>query len=218
MSSYVAAGIAGSISRPVHIRGCVNFGKISFDGISSRARSTAGGIVGSMMTPKSQDAGAYVSRCINHGEIYAGSGGNKYDKTNRNAIHAGGVVAFAEIREGLRASVKDNFNDGKVTCDGGRKGSIAGAANGVSVSGSPCDDWAQTLNQPAQDGSNVSGTVKTLDGQPLEGIWVTDGIQYSCLVPEPLRHCGRFLPDDFRPGQDPLHLYEHPRRRPSRFA
>ncbi|MCR4566023.1 MAG: calcineurin-like phosphoesterase family protein [Bacteroidales bacterium] len=173
-----AAGIAGAISRPVHIRGCVNYGKIVFDGISSRARSTAGGIVGSMITPKTQEAGAYVSRCINHGEIYAGSGGNKYDKNNRNAIHAGGVVAFAEIREGLRASVKDNFNDGKVTCDGGRKGSIAGAANGVIVSGSPCDDWAQVLDKPANDGSNVTGTVKTPEGQPLEGIWVTDGLQY----------------------------------------
>ena len=173
-----AGGIAGSISRPVHVRGCVNYGKIVFDGISSRARSTAGGIVGSVTTPKSQEAGAYVRRCMNHGEVYAGAGGNKYESTNRNAIHAAGVVAYMEIRQGLRGSIADNFNDGKITVDGGRKGSIAASAVGVSVSGKPLDDWARLLDKPAKDGANVMGTVKTPDGKPLEGILVTDGRQY----------------------------------------
>ncbi len=173
-----AGGIAGAISRPVHIRGCVNYGKIVFDGISSRARSTAGGIVGSIVTPKSQTESAYVSRCMNHGEVYAGNGGNKYDASNRNSIHAGGVIGCAEIRPGLRARIADNFNDGKVSCDGGRKGSIAGGAYGVNVTGKALDDWATLLDKPASDGSNVSGYVKTTEGKPLEGILVTDGIQF----------------------------------------
>ena len=173
-----AGGIAGAISRPVRVRGCVNYGKIIFDGISSRARSTAGGIVGSMITPKTQTEGAYVSRCINHGEIYAGNGGNKYDASNRNSIHAGGVIGCAEIRQGLAARIADNSNDGKVTCDGGRKGSIAGGAYGVNVTGKPLDDWAVLLEKPAPDGSNVGGFVTTPDGKPLEGILVTDGLQY----------------------------------------
>lgn len=173
-----AGGIAGAISRPVHIRGCVNYGKIVFDGISSRARSTAGGIVGSIVTPKSQTESAYVSRCINHGEVNAGNGGNKYDASNRNAIHAGGVIGCAEIRQGLVARIVDNFNDGKVNCAGGRKGSIAGGAYGVNVTGKPLDDWAGILDKPAPDGSNVTGSVKTPDGKPLEGILVTDGVQY----------------------------------------
>ena len=173
-----AGGIAGNITRPVHIRGCVNYGKIVFDGISSRARSTAGGIVGNIFTPKSQDAGAYVCRCINHGEVHTGPGGNKFDATNRNAIHAGGVVGFAEIRQGLRARIADNFNDGKVSCDGGRKGSIVGGASGVSVTGKALNDWATLLDSPAKDGSNVSGKVTTPDGKGLEGILVTDGLQY----------------------------------------
>ncbi len=171
-------GIAGAISRPVHVRGCVNYGKIVFDGISSRARSTAGGIVGSVTTPKSQEAGAYVRRCMNHGEVYAGAGGNKYESTNRNAIHAAGVVGYIEIRQGLRGSIADNFNDGKITVDGGRKGSIAASAVGVSISGKALDDWARVLDKPGKNGSNVIGTVKTPDGKPLEGILVTDGRQY----------------------------------------
>lgn len=173
-----AGGIAGAISRPVHIRGCVNYGKIIFDGISSRSRSTAGGIVGSIVTPKTQTESAYISRCMNHGEIVAGNGGNKYDATNRNSIHAGGVIGCAEIRPGLVARIADNFNDGKVSCDGGRKGSITGGAYGVNVTGKPLDDWAVLLDKPSPDGSNVGGFVKTPDGKPLEGILVTDGLQY----------------------------------------
>ena len=173
-----AGGIAGSIRRPVHIRGCLNYGKIVFDGISSRSRSTAGGIVGSIATPETQTAGAYVRRCMNHGEVYAGAGGNKYESNNRNAIHAAGVVAYAGVRKGFRASIDDNFNDGKITVAGGRKGSIAGSAIGVSVTGSPLDDWARVLDKPGKGGSNVSGRVTTPDGKPLEGILVTDGRQY----------------------------------------
>ena len=172
-----AGGIAGNISRPVHVRGCVNYGKVLFDGISSRSRSTAAGIVGGINTPKTQDAGAYVSRCINHGEIHAASGGNKYDATNKNAIHAGGIVGFADIRQGLRALIADNLNDGKVTCDGGRRGAIAGGTSGVSVTGKGVDDWTKLLDKPSKDG-NVCGSVKTPDGKPLEGILVTDGLQF----------------------------------------
>ena len=171
-------GIAGSIRRPVHVRGCVNYGKIVFDGISSRNRSTAGGIVGTIATPVTVDAGAYVRRCMNHGEVYAGAGGNKYESTNRNAIHAAGVVAYAEVRKGLRGSIADNFNDGKITVNGGRKGSIVGSAIGVSVVGAPLDDWARVLDKTGSNGANVFGTVKTSDGKPLEGIPVTDGRQY----------------------------------------
>ena len=172
------AGIAASIRRPVHVRGCVNYGKIVFDGISSRSRSTAGGIVGSMATPINQDAGAYVRRCMNHGEVYAGAGGNKYESTNRNAIHAAGVVAYAEVRKGYRASIADNFNDGKITVNGGRKGSIAGSAIGVSVVGAPLDDWARVLDKTGNGGANVIGSVKTPDGKPVAGVSVTDGRQY----------------------------------------
>lgn len=171
-------GIAGNVARPVRFRGCVNYGKVVFDGVSARARSTAAGIVGSISTPKSQTEGAYVSRCINHGEIYAAGGGNKYDASNKNAIHAGGIVGFADIRPGLRARISDCFNDGKITCVSGRKGAIAAGAYGVSVTGKPLDDWVTLLDKPAADGSNVSGSVKTPDGKPLAGILVTDGTQY----------------------------------------
>lgn len=173
-----AGGIAGQIARPVHVRGCVNYGKIVFDGLSSRARSTAAGIVGNINTPKSQDAGAYVSRCINHGEIFAAAGGNKYDATNKNAIHAGGIVGFADVRKDYRALIADNFNDGKVSCEGGRRGSIAGGTSGVNVTGSAPSDWVTLLDKVSADGSNVRGSVKTPEGKPLEGILVTDGLQY----------------------------------------
>lgn len=169
-------GIAGNIGRPVHIRGCINYGEIRFDGVSSRARSAAGGIVGSIYCPKSQTAGAYVRECYNHGKVSAGNGGNKYDASNRNAIHAGGIVAYAEARPELLASVSDCFNDGKVSCDGGRKGEIVGSAISVKTGGSAAQDFAVEA-KPKADGTNLWGRVCTPDGAGLEGIVVTDGRQ-----------------------------------------
>lgn len=169
-------GIAGNVGRPVHIRGCINYGEIRFDGVSSRARSAAGGIVGSIYCPKSQTAGAYVRECYNHGNISAGSGGNKYDASNRNAIHAGGIVAYAEARPELRAFVSDCFNDGKVSCASGRKGDIVGNAVNVKTGGAAAQDFAQAV-KPKADGTNLWGRVTTPEGKGIEGIVVTDGRQ-----------------------------------------
>lgn len=171
-----AGGIAGNIGRPAHIRGCTNFGRVVFDGVSPRSRSTAGGIAGNIYSPKSQTAGAYVRDCVNRGEVFAGSGGNKYDKTNRNAIHAGGVVGCAEIREGLRGFVSDCSNFGKVECVSGRKGNVCGSAVAVKTGGSAADDYAEIL-QAVPAGGNIVGKVLSSDGKPLEGIVVTDGRQ-----------------------------------------
>ena len=169
-------GICGNLRRPVRVRGCVNYGKVVFDGVSSRARSTAAGIVGCMSTTKEAVEGAYVRNCANHGEIYAGAAGNKFDANNRNAIHAGGVVGCAEFRPGVRAFVKDCSNDGKVTCVSGRKGEICASAVSVTTGGSFPDDYATVLDEAPAAG-NVTGSVKNSAGQGLEGIVVTDGIQ-----------------------------------------
>ena len=168
-------GIAGNIGRPVHIRGCFNYGDIRFDGVSSRARSAAGGIAGSIYCPKSQTAGAYVRNCVNHGNITCGAGGNKYDASNRNAIHAAGIVGYAETLPGLRAFVYDCSSDGKVSCPG-RKGEIVGSAVGVKTGGEAPAEYAAAVT-PLPDGTTLSGKVTTADGKPLEGIVVTDGLQ-----------------------------------------
>lgn len=172
-----AGGIAGNVGRPVHFYGCVNNGRVSFEGVSSRDRSTAGGIVGQIYVPKSQNAAAYVRGCINHGAVNAAAGGNKYDASNNNCIHAGGVVGFAVLREGLLSYITGCSSDGKVTCVSGRKGNICGFSKFVTVGGEVPSDWAEPA-AVAADGSNVSGTVRTPDGSPLEGILVTDGRQY----------------------------------------
>ena len=175
MPSY-AGGIAGNIGRPVHIYGCINNGKVSFEGVSPRNRSTAAGIVGQIYVPKAQEEAAYVRGCINHGPVNASSGGNKYDASNNNCIHAGGIVGFVSLREGMRSFVTGCFSDGKVTCPTGRKGNICGFARNVTVGGAAPADWAAAAI-PAPDGTNVSGTVRTPDGRPLEGVVVTDGRQ-----------------------------------------
>lgn len=172
-------GIVGNIGRPVHVRGCVNFGEVRFEGISSRARSTAAGIVGNIYCPKSQTEGAYVRECVNHGSIYADAGGNKYEANNRNAIHAAGVVGYTECREGMRAFVKDCSNDGQILCKSGRKGNIVATSVFVTTGGAAADDYATVL-QPSDvylTAPNVTGSVKTVDGKPLAGIVVTDGRQ-----------------------------------------
>lgn len=169
-------GIAGNIGRPVRIRACINYGEIRFDGISSRSRSTAGGIAGNIYVVKDAKEGTYVRECINHGSIYAGAGGNKYDATNRNAIHAAGIVAYAEGGQGLRAFVKDCSSDGPVTCVSGRKGQICATSVGVVTGGDVPDTYAKAVKVSA-GAPNVSGRVVTTGGKPLEGIVVTDGRQ-----------------------------------------
>lgn len=171
-------GIAGNIGRPVHIYGCINNGKVSFEGVSARNRSTAGGIVGQLYVPKSQNAAAYVRGCINHGPVNAGSGGNKYDASNNNCIHAAGIVGFAVMREDLLCYITDCSSDGKVNCPTGRKGNICAFSKYVILGGDGPADWAAPATAAA-GGNNVSGTVKTSDGKPLQGILVTDGRQYT---------------------------------------
>jgi len=169
-------GIAGTIGRPVHVRGCFNYGNIIFDGVSSRARSTAGGIVGNIYCPKTTNAGTYVRECVNHGNVNAASGGNKYDATNRNAIHAGGIVGYAENRPEFLAFIANCTNDGKVSCDG-RKGDIVGLALGGIRTGGEATTAIATPAKPKSDGTTLWGRVTTPDGKGLPGIVVTDGLQ-----------------------------------------
>ena len=168
-------GIAGNIGRPVHIRGCINNGKVSFEGLSPRTRSVAGGIVGNIYTPKSQNAAAYVRDCINHGVVNASPGGNKYGPNSSKCIHAGGIVGYASVREDLLSYVSDCSSDGKVVCPSGRAGNICGfVSSNVKIGGAAADVWARPAEVSA-DGSNVRGRVLDPSGKPLEGIKVTDG-------------------------------------------
>ena len=171
-------GIAGNIGRPVHVHGCFNYGNVRFDGVSMRARSTAGGIVGNIYTVKSAIAGAYVRSCLNFGNVSAASGGNKYEPANRNAIHAGGVVGYIECRDELRSGVTECASYGTVKADGGRSGQILGAAVASRTGGHEPSDWATPLSAPAAEG-NLVGTVLTSGGEPWVGIVVTDG--YQCV-------------------------------------
>lgn len=173
-STSNVGGICGNIRRPVRVRECVNNGKVVFDGVSSRTRSTAAGIVGNVYLTKDALDGAYVRNCSNHGEVYAGAAGNKYDASNRNAIHAAGVVAYAEGRPGIRAFVKDCSNDGTINCVSGRKGNICASSVSVTAGGSyPSTDAEVLAEVPA--GGNVRGSVKSADGKGIAGIVVTDG-------------------------------------------
>lgn len=170
-------GIAGNVGRPVHFRACINRGKVSFEGLSAKNRSCAGGIVGNIYSPKSQNAAAYVRECINLGNINASAGGNSYGPSNNKCIHAGGIVGCASVRSDLRCHIMNCFSDGKVSCLSGRKGNICGYVSpGVKVGGSAGKVWAEEVKADA-DGKNVFGKVTTADGTPLEGIKVTDGRQ-----------------------------------------
>lgn len=167
-------GCAGNIGRPVHLRRCINYGAVSFEGLSQKSRSTAGGVVGQVYCPKSQEAGAYIRNCANYGAVSSVAGGNT--QTNANAIHTGGVVGYMTCREGLRAFLKDCRNEGTVKSIGGRRGNIAGGVSNVTTGGLFPDDNAVSA-KPLEDGSNVYGTVFSDEGKPLEGIVVTDGRQ-----------------------------------------
>jgi len=169
-------GICGNIGRPVHVHGCMNFGSVRFDGVSSRSRSTAGGIVGNVYVVKTATEGAYLRSCLNFGEVFAGSGGNKYEPANRNAIHAGGIIGCIESRDDVRSCVTDCGSYGSVKAVSGRTGNIYGAAISTRTGGDEPWDWAMALPAPTADG-NLVGSVRTPDGEPWEGVVVSDGFQ-----------------------------------------
>lgn len=172
-SHGAVGGVCATVSRAARVKSCVNRGEVTFEGVSVNKRTSVGGVVGYVYNKKDAVVGAYVRDCVNYGKVTSGKGGNRYENDDK-AIHTGGVVGFMKGSPDYQVLLLNCANKGKVEAAGGRCGNIAGACPGVKTGGEYVDEFAASA-QPAPDGSNVYGIVKTPDGTPVPGVMVSDG-------------------------------------------
>ncbi len=168
-------GIVGSVSRPVHIRGCINRGDVSFEGVSAKRRSNVGGIVGNFFAKKDAAEIGHIRNCANYGNVMSGACGNAY-MNHDNAIHTGGIAAWVSGTGQLKAVFRDCSNFGKVKAEGGRIGELAAYTSNVIDGGRYSELWAESA-EPMSDGSTIFGRVTSTDGRPIAGVVVSDGYQ-----------------------------------------
>lgn len=172
-SPGAVGGVCATVSRAARIKSCINRGDVTYDGVSINKRTAVGGVVGYVYNKKDAVVGAYVRDCVNYGKVTSGKGGNRYENDDK-AIHTGGVAGFMKGSQDYQVLLLNCANNGKVEAVGGRCGNIAGACPGVKTGGEYVDEFAASA-QPAPDGTNVYGTVKTPDGTPVPGVMVSDG-------------------------------------------
>lgn len=167
-------GIVGFSGQPVHIGHCDNFGEIKYEGFCPNEGSSIGGIVGSLTTGGRSRYAAYISSCVNYGNVSSGSGGNNYE--NDKAIHTGGIAGKLSGNSAAHIKVRDCENRGVVTAVTGKKNPVAPLLSYAKVFGTYYDAYAQTA-QPKEDGANIFGRVLLADGTPVPGVVVSDGLQ-----------------------------------------
>ncbi len=170
-----AGGVIGSCSRPVHVRGCINRGDVSFEGMSSRRRSNIGGIVGNFFVKNDAAEPGHIRNCANYGAISAGAGGNAY-MNNDNAIHTGGIAGWVSGTGQHKVPFVNCSNFGRVRAESGRRGELYGNAVNVVGGGQYNELWAESA-EPMSDGSTIFGRVTAPDGSPIAGVVVSDGSQ-----------------------------------------
>ncbi len=168
-------GVVGSCSRPVHVKGCINRGDVSFEGMSSKRRSNVGGIAGQFFTKNDAVEPGHIRDCVNYGNIYGGAGGNYY-MNNDNAIHTGGIVGWVAGAGRHKVVLEGCSNFGRIKAESGRKGDIYANAVEVVSGGRYNELWAESA-EPMSDGSNIFGRVTSPDGRPIAGVVVSDGTQ-----------------------------------------
>ena len=168
-------GIAGVSGRPVHFRRCFNRGEVRFEGVSSRERSSTGGILGMSYVTKSYNVGTYIRECANYGFVHSESGGNNYANADA-AIHTGGIAGCMLTRPGVPASLQGCTNSGKVTSASGRRSNMCAAVENVRTGGKMNEENALSV-EAASGSPNVYGRVTDTEGNPVEGVVVSDGRQ-----------------------------------------
>lgn len=169
-------GICAGVTRAARIQSCINRGVVSFEGYSSKSRFSTGGIIGQITTPKDATAGAHVRNCANYAAIRSVKGGNDYANDNK-AIHTGGVVGMMGGREKAPTLLMDCLNEGDISAEGGRKGSIAGHFSVYCKRGGQYRDTYAESASPQSDGTNVFGRITDEAGEALAGVTVSDGFQ-----------------------------------------
>ena len=169
-------GICASVTRAARIQSCINRGVVSFEGYSSNSRFSTGGIIGQVTTSKKATAGAQVRNCANYAAIRSVKGGNDYANDNKS-IHTGGVVGMMGGREKAPTLLMDCLNEGEVSAEGGRNGSIAGHFSDYCKRGGQYRDTYAESAVPQSDGTNIFGRITDEAGNALPGVTVSDGFQ-----------------------------------------
>lgn len=168
-------GICATVSRSARVKSCLNYGDVVYEGVSTKRRTSVGGIVGYLYNAKDAVTGGYIRDCANYGTVKSGKGGNRYENDDK-AIHTGGIAGYVRGSTAYRVILSNCSNFGKVESAGGRRGNIAGACQDVSIGGAYINPYTESAEVTVA-GHNVMGCVRSEDGTPISGVLVSDGFQ-----------------------------------------
>ena len=167
-NAYVG-GVFGETSRPVHISQCFNYAEVVSDSVEGAA--WCGGFAGVISLGKNP-TGSYYRDCANYGNVT-----NK--STNAKCATGGFVASCGGYAKGnVPVTIHDCANYGKIVSDPSslNSASMCGWSNLTNIIGKRYDDFVKVV-KPLKDGTNLFGRVADANGNPIEGVVVSDGEQ-----------------------------------------
>ena len=170
VSAFVG-GIMAYTIQPIHVVKCFNFAAVSSEGTD--APSWCAGICAHIALRKGPKTGPYFRDCANYGSVT--------NKSKHSKSFTGGFVAsgsgYTKQDPAVPVTVRDCGNRGKVSdATGTNCGEMFGwvSASSFNASGTYYDDLVKVV-EPLKDGSNIFGRVVDNNGNPIEGVVVSDG-------------------------------------------
>ena len=169
-TSYTG-GMASFCSSELYIHNCINYGEIACLNRGDRLASI-GGIIGGLLVAKNIKKATTLYNCINYGKV------SSLSKNTSGAI--GGIVGLAQQRIVNDRPVVQHIincsNKGQVICEKNKPGHLVGKPESTVIKGEFRDGWAKYV-KPLKDGTNVYGRILDTEGNPIEGVVVSDGEQ-----------------------------------------
>ena len=161
------AGVLGASGDGAHLCNCNNYGKIEFQGVAGKGDSQIGGVAGYIFSKKNTKYGTRMLRCNNFGEVSS--------KVANKKVNLGGVVGRIRGSEVGTVRLTDCANKGEISAKGCRAGEITSRKSYTTIEGEYFhNNMAQAVEAP-KDGKTLFGRVTSTNGEPIEGVVVSDG-------------------------------------------
>lgn len=169
-ASYTA-GVAAHSSGTLQITNCVNYGEIACMNKGDRY-ACIGGIGAGYFLGKGVKKGTTFRNCVNYGKVLSVS-------TNTSG-GVGGIAGLTHCIKNDDNHIRHYFyncaNKGSVKSENNPPKEICGKPGTSIIKGEFNDTWAKYV-KPLKDGTNVYGRILDTDGNPVQGVIVSDGEQ-----------------------------------------
>ncbi len=170
-SASYTAGIVAQSSSTLQVTNCVNYGEIACMNKGDRY-ACIGGIGGGFFLAKNVKKGSTFLNCVNYGKVSSIS-------TNTSGGIGGivGLLFCKKVNEKpMHHYIYNCANKGTVTCEHNTPNEFCGKPGTSIIKGEFTNTWAKYV-KPLKDGTNVYGRILDTDGNPIQGVVVSDGEQ-----------------------------------------